>query len=59
MLRLPRAKGAGGRRWNNAAGMRKRVAVVMCVRVNVRMRVGRVGKRMWWVLFFIGDGGGL
>lgn len=41
VLRLVKA---GGRRWS-IAGLRK-VAVVMFVRVNVRMRVGRVGKRM-------------
>lgn len=37
-----------GRRWNVNVGLRRaeRVVVVMFVRVNVRMRVGRVGKRM-------------
>ena len=41
---VPRVK-ARGARWRAAAGLRK-VAVVMFVRVNVRMRFGRVGKRI-------------
>lgn len=44
VLRLVRAWGR--RWWNAAAGGMRKVAVVMFVRVNVRMRVGRVGKRM-------------
>lgn len=37
-----------GRRWNGNVGLRRAESgvVVMFVRVNVRMRVGRVGKRM-------------
>lgn len=58
--REPRKEGMDRRRrrgvvlllrlWNVAvADWRRRVAVVMFVRVNVRMRVGRVGKRMYGV----------
>lgn len=47
---------AEGARWRAAAaaaaaGLRK-VVVVRLVRVNVRMRFGRVGKRMCWVCFY-------
>lgn len=55
-LAVVKAKGVWGRRLSAAAaaaGLRS-VAVVMFVRVKVRMRVGRFGKRMK----FIGDGGG-
>ena len=41
-----------GRRWDIGLRRAESVVVVMFVRVKVRMRVGRVGKRMW-LCFFI------
>lgn len=52
-LAVVKAKGVWGRRLSAAVAGLRSVAVVMFVRVKVRIRVGRFGKRMK----FIGDGG--